>query len=541
MSRTYSALCFGIVLTSPVAAQQPGQPPDRSLAAVPTDTFLFASVKVTKLWDNPAAKPIRDWYAAQKPGPLEALAGLKPEDVDRLTVFRGSWDPDMGGGPVVLVTTRKPYNEAAVLKSLIQDRPGQAPLLRPMGRSFKLDGPFKWVSFVDDRTILYLTKDAEDKALGPNLLAQLIARRTDGPLAAALAAAQQHDAIAAVDIQGVREFAELIQAHRSKEAIPFLSLLKARTATLTADVDKTAKIQFVLTFADAESAKRAAPVLEEGMKFLHEMWNKPELMPDDETVRIAGVWVLGVMKSAKVRVAGTSVIATADVPFADDLSKLVAAMPKDFGQFRSDTDAMNNLKQLGLAMHNMHDVYNIFPGDVGPGEPTKAVSWRVMALPYVEQDNLYKLLDHGIALDDARNVKVLEGMEMPKIFEHPGRPAPKGHTYFRILSLPKDAKGSERPFFKEGERGPRFSHVTDGLSNTLMIVEAGEAVPWYKPDVLAYDGKLPLPQLGAKDADKFLAVMVDGSVREFRPSKLGEKTLRALITINGGEVVAIPK
>ena len=81
--------------------------------------------------------------------------------------------------------------------------------------------------------------------------------------------------------------------------------------------------------------------------------------------------------------------------------------------------------------------------------------------------------------------------------------------------------------------------MTDGLSNTLMIVEAGEAVPWYKPDVLAYDGKLPLPQLGAKDADRFLAVMGDGSVREFRPSKLGEKSLRALITINGGEVVEI--
>jgi hypothetical protein len=90
-------------------------------------------------------------------------------------------------------------------------------------------------------------------------------------------------------------------------------------------------------------------------------------------------------------------------------------------------------------------------------------------------------------------------------------------------------------------RGPKFSDVIDGLSNTLMIVEAGEAVPWYKPDVLAYDGKLPLPQLGAKDADKFLAAMGDGSVRLFKPSKLGEKTLRGLISINGGEVFELPK
>ena len=73
-----------------------------------------------------------------------------------------------------------------------------------------------------------------------------------------------------------------------------------------------------------------------------------------------------------------------------------------------------------------------------------------------------------------------------------------------------------------------------------MIVEAGEAVPWYKPDVLAYDGQLPLPQLGDKSADSFLAAFGDGSTRILKPSKLGEKTLRALITPQGGEVVTLP-
>ena len=107
--------------------------------------------------------------------------------------------------------------------------------------------------------------------------------------------------------------------------------------------------------------------------------------------------------------------------------------------------------------------------------------------------------------------------------------------------MPKNAKTNVAPFFKEGVRGPKFSEITDGLSNTLMVVEAGEAVPWYKPDVLAYDGKLPLPPLGDKERARLLVVMGDGSVRTFRPSKLGEKTLRALITINGGEVVDLPK
>ncbi len=541
MCRNRCVTLLAILFATPALAQPPDRPADPSLAAVPTDSFLFASVRVSKLWDNPAAKPLRDWYASQKPGPLDAIAGLRPEEMDRITVFKTSWLLDEGGAAVILVTTRKPYNEAVILKSLLGDKPADLPRRPSTGRAFKIDGAFRWVVFVDERTLLYLSHDADDKPLSPNLLAHLISRKTDGPLAAAIAAAQTHDVTVGVDMSGVEAFAELIQAHRSKEVIPFLSLLKSRTATLVADFDKSAKVQFTLAYADPESARRAAPVVEEAIKFLHKHWSEDRFIQEDEVGRIGVGWVLGVLKSARVGVVGTSVVATADVPYADDLAKFVAVLPKDFGKFQTESDVTNNLKQLGFAMHAMHDTYTFIPGDAGPGGLTKSVSWRVMALPFIEQDNLYKMLDHNIALEDPRNMKVLEGMEMPKIFEHPGRPAPKGHTYFRVFSLPKNAKGTERPFFKEGERGPRLTDVTDGLSNTIIIVEAEEAVPWYKPDVLAYDGKLPLPPLGAKGADKFLAVMGDGSVKLLRPSKLGEKTLRALITINGGEVFTLPK
>jgi hypothetical protein len=129
---------------------------------------------------------------------------------------------------------------------------------------------------------------------------------------------------------------------------------------------------------------------------------------------------------------------------------------------------------------------------------------------------------------------------MPKVFEIPGRPAPKGCTYFRVFTLPKNAKGKDRPWLVEGEKGPTVAAITDGPSNTFLIVEAGEAVPWYKPDVLAYDGVLPLPPLGDKAAERFLVAFGDGSVRALRRDKLDEKTLRALITIAGGEVVKLP-
>jgi prepilin-type N-terminal cleavage/methylation domain-containing protein/prepilin-type processing-associated H-X9-DG protein len=61
----------------------------------------------------------------------------------------------------------------------------------------------------------------------------------------------------------------------------------------------------------------------------------------------------------------------------------------------------NNLKQMGLAMHNYHDVYSKFPASnvlccnasTGWGGEPAATTWGIELLPFLEQDNLYKLYD----------------------------------------------------------------------------------------------------------------------------------------------------
>jgi prepilin-type N-terminal cleavage/methylation domain-containing protein/prepilin-type processing-associated H-X9-DG protein len=52
----------------------------------------------------------------------------------------------------------------------------------------------------------------------------------------------------------------------------------------------------------------------------------------------------------------------------------------------------NNLKQLGLAVHNYHDANGSLP-PVRIGNADGWASWMVLILPYVEQDNVYKLWD----------------------------------------------------------------------------------------------------------------------------------------------------
>jgi prepilin-type processing-associated H-X9-DG protein len=78
--------------------------------------------------------------------------------------------------------------------------------------------------------------------------------------------------------------------------------------------------------------------------------------------------------------------------------------------------------------------------------------------------------------------------------------------------------------------------ITDGSSNTLMAVEAGDSVIWTKPADLVFDPDKPLPKLGGICPGYFNAGFCDGSVKYLK-TDTDPKTLKALITIAGGEIV----
>src|SRR3954453_16444420 len=59
------------------------------------------------------------------------------------------------------------------------------------------------------------------------------------------------------------------------------------------------------------------------------------------------------------------------------------------------TSCQNNLKQLGLALHNYESAFQCFPTSVRPAgvTPLPRVSWLIPALPYIEQDNVRRNYD----------------------------------------------------------------------------------------------------------------------------------------------------
>jgi prepilin-type N-terminal cleavage/methylation domain-containing protein len=72
----------------------------------------------------------------------------------------------------------------------------------------------------------------------------------------------------------------------------------------------------------------------------------------------------------------------------------------------------NNLKQIGLAMHNYNDTRKAFP--VGYYDPTPwpqldngpGWGWGAFLLPYLEQDNLYRRINFNLDVGDPANAAI---------------------------------------------------------------------------------------------------------------------------------------
>jgi prepilin-type N-terminal cleavage/methylation domain-containing protein/prepilin-type processing-associated H-X9-DG protein len=191
------------------------------------------------------------------------------------------------------------------------------------------------------------------------------------------------------------------------------------------------------------------------------------------------------------------------------------------------TKCLNNLKQLGLAMHNYHDKEGSFPPAAVFDKNGKALlSWRVLLLPYLEADDLYKEFKLDEPWDSAHNKKLLA--KMPPLFASPAAKPDATDTIYQTFV------GDGTVF--EGKKGIAINDIKDGTSNTIMIVEAADAVPWTKPADLPYDPAKPLPKLGGVTKAGSNALFCDGSVRLLSAS-IAEQTLRALITRSGGETI----
>lgn len=198
------------------------------------------------------------------------------------------------------------------------------------------------------------------------------------------------------------------------------------------------------------------------------------------------------------------------------------------------TQCANNLKQIGLAMHNYHDANGALPpaylADAN-GKPMH--SWRVLILPYLEQAPLYSRYDQNQAWDSDANRQLLG--QMPATYQCPSVGVGGQNTSYVVV------QGKETLF--DGSTPCKFSSVTDGLSNTIMVVEAPQAnILWTEPRDLDFDTMSMTLNSGAnsphsKHPGGVQVLLADGSVRFLRAGVSPEQ-LRAMLTKAGGEMIS---
>jgi hypothetical protein len=156
------------------------------------------------------------------------------------------------------------------------------------------------------------------------------------------------------------------------------------------------------------------------------------------------------------------------------------------------------------------------------------LSWRVAVLPYLGEAALYEQFWLDEPWDGPHNHALLG--RMPAVHAPPARQGAKssGLTFYQVFV------GKETPF--NGKvRAKIPSDFPDGTMNTILIAEAGEPVPWTKPQDLPYDRHKSVPKVGGLFSSHFNFVLADGTARSYPIPFPNELTVRALITPAGGE------
>ncbi|MCA8987591.1 MAG: DUF1559 domain-containing protein [Planctomycetaceae bacterium] len=153
----------------------------------------------------------------------------------------------------------------------------------------------------------------------------------------------------------------------------------------------------------------------------------------------------------------------------------------------------NNLKQLGLAMHNYHDVYNIFPpaGTIaGFGtnmDQTNAWPWSTKILPYIEESALYDALQPGEGsvprsatnMANVNDYLTANGGTKEQLLSKviptylcPSAPGPEYNKFQANMgTLMYGVNNVLFPVPSATIKAQSMSDVTDGTTNTILIGE----------------------------------------------------------------------
>jgi hypothetical protein len=569
------ALCAaaGGFFGPPLYAQEKSAPADRPdlaahLALVPPETLVFVHVRPSALAEAEPVRKLRKELGKDlvhgATAVFDGLKGMTPEEVEAVTMLVPAPGPSSRGhGPVTVVTTAARLNKDKLLTRVLgkyeerkyKDKvyyaapqqvfypPGVNP---PARREPSPQSPSVYLA--DDHTFVAGQAAQIDAVLaGQGKLA------ADGPLGPALRAAAEgkHHVVAGWSLPP--HFLPEPQPGRETgwEGLAVLTTLRplfeAKPGLLTLDAGEEVRARAGFTFPDEKRAAEGAWAVKDGLAVLRLATGGLIAAVGRDGEGAAQARLLeearSGLRAATVEQEGG--VVRASVSIKVDPATVATALTT-LKQIASRKPSETNLKQIALAFINYSNSNDgRLPTSVYSKDGKPLLSWRVLILPYIEEEALYNEFKLDEPWDGPNNKKLLA--RGPRAYtSRAGRAGPT-ETYYKGFNGPGGAFESDpqrfkaRPALVPGvfEFGPGLHYPAsfpDATPNTLMIAEAGDPVPWTKPDDISYDPKKPLPKLDGPYPDGFLAALCDGSARFIRKG-VSEVTLRCLIERADGQIV----
>lgn len=522
------------------------------LAMIPTDAVVMLHFRVADLWKHDLMIGLRDTIAAAGPKAVDAFEKQvypHPGDLDRITVFLTLNEENRNSPPnvVIVVAMKKDVDGERIRK-----------LYLPEAAEKTISG--KKIAVDSDKEIALYLPDAKHMLLGPPKSIESYLTKAKGTgggsLSDAIAQANSKIVTIAVNVKGLpippQAYDEIPPAIRPLAATERI-LLTIDVAGPSPVIELKAGYASDAAATDAEKAiKAAVAMVKQQMKEPREEMEKQLFANADkgpqsiEQTGMAGVALLAIgamnrmqdqLDKLPITRSGSDLsvkvsVPTELVPTLGVASAGIGLLLPAVAKVRSAAGAsvsQNNLKQIGLAMHNFNDRFNKLPSSAICSKDGKPLlSWRVAILPFIEQEVLYRQFKLDEPWDSPNNKPLIE--KMPKIYASPRVEAKPGMTVYKVFV------GKEAIFSVDSSK--RLTAITDGTSNTLMTAEAGEPVIWTKPEDIEVDMNKPLPKLDLPNGLKIINVgLADGSVHRIDLSKVDEKTLKAYIGAADGLVV----
>ena len=469
------------------AAAQPAV--DEDLALVPTDAVGFIHVRAADLWKNDIFAGFRQTFERAGPKALTALDAQfvpKISTFDRATVFV-LIDERQRPLPYLVLRFTAPFNPTEVVDAYLPN----AAKTNHGGKTVYHGerGDFE-LYFPDNKHIMVSPPDAMIRYI-----------KHESPKSGAMSYGLKL-AASGKPVVGSVNGAALPIPPRELEMLPAEArpLIKAEHVTISLDLAAGAKIDLVGGYkneADAEAAEKAIKALAEFAERNSRRSSRPgkklsirrcrgrwrtcprcycPSFRSEPSIRSMTTGEPGRDREAERARNSASVTLPKELVaggrrrrrrhgvLMPAVAKVRVAAAKMVGQ-------NNPSRSLSLASTTRY-VWSA-PHDIVDKNGKPLLSWRVAILPFIEQDNLYK----QFRLDEPWTASTTSHSRMSRsrsIWLHwPTRKLPPGMTHYRRSPVPAP--------FSSREAIEVSGDIPDGTSNTILVVEAGDPIPWPSP------------------------------------------------------------